>query len=79
MNKDFWKSPCYQAYKRTVNFKDLYFSISLNSDMKFVFFDKNWVGKMPHMWYFGQTNQNIPNQTSLCDNKPWPFLVSKAA
>ena len=26
---------------------------------------KTWVGKMPHKWYFGQNNKNIPNQTIL--------------
>ena len=38
--------------------------------MKFVFFDKNLVGKIPHKLHFGQTNQNIPNQTILSEFIP---------
>ena len=49
-NKDFEKSSSYQACKRSVNFKNLYFLMFSNSDMKFLFFDKNWVEKMPHKW-----------------------------
>ena len=48
-----------------VNFKNLYLPIFSTSDTKLVIFDKNWVGKIPHTWYFGQTNEIIPNQTSL--------------
>ena len=43
-----------------VNFKKLYLPIFSTSDTKLVIFDKNWVGKIPHKWYFGQINQIIP-------------------
>ena len=48
-----------------VKFKNHIFQCFFYSDTKLVFFGKNWVRKMPHKWYFGQTNQNIQNQTSL--------------
>ena len=52
-NKEFWNSLSSYMLCSKVIFKILFFSIFLNHDMKFVFFDKNWVGKMPHKWYFG--------------------------
>ena len=61
-NIDFWNSLSSYMLNSIVNFKILCFSIFLDSHMKFVFFDKNWVGKMPHKWYFWQIIKNIPNQ-----------------
>ena len=43
-----------------VNFKNSYFPSFSNSDTKLVFLGKNWVGKIPHKWYFAKTNQIIP-------------------
>ena len=67
-NKNFWNSPCLSFTKRVVNFKNLHFLIFFNSDLKFVFYGKNWVGKMPHRSMFGCDTQIIPNQTSLREN-----------
>ena len=65
---DFWNSPCLSFTKRVVNFKNLHFLIFFNSDLKFVFYGKNWVGKMCHKSIFGCDTQIIPNQTSLRKN-----------
>ena len=64
-NIDFWNSLSSYMLKSIVTFKNPHFSIFKSFDMKFVFFDKSWVKKMPHKWYFGQNNKNIPNQTIL--------------
>ena len=41
------------------------FSVFFNSDWKFVFLDKNWVGKMPHKSFFGQNTQIFSNKAKL--------------
>ena len=64
-NIDIWNSLSSYMLDSKVIFKNPYVSIFFNSDLKFVFFNKNWEGKMPHKWYFAKSNQIIPNQTSL--------------
>ena len=64
-NIDFWNSLSSYMLNSMVSFKNPYVSMFLSSDIKFVFFNKKWVGKMPHKWYFGQIIKNIPNQTIL--------------
>ena len=63
--------------KSVVNFKNSHFPNFSNADTKLVLNGKNWVGKIPHKWYFAKNNQIIPNQTSLCDNKPYPNFAPK--
>ena len=52
-NVDFWNSLPHYLMNSKVNFKNPCFSIFFNSDLRFVFVDKNWVGKMPHISFLG--------------------------
>ena len=56
-NVDFWNSLPHYLMNSKVNFKNPCFSIFFNSDWKFVFFDKNCVGKMPHIIILVQNSQ----------------------
>ena len=66
---NFWNSLRFLHFKQQGKIQKPYIPILFNSATKLVFFGQNWVGKMPHKWYFGQTNQIIPNQTSLREKK----------
>ena len=62
---EFWNTLCSNLINNKVNFKIPCLLTFFNSDLKFVFCDKNWVGKIPHTSIFGTGTQIIPNQTSL--------------
>ena len=62
---EFWNTLCSNLINNKVNFKIPCLLTFFNSDLKFVFCDKNWVGKIPHKSIFGTHTQIIPNQTSL--------------
>ena len=64
-NMNFWNSLRFLHVKQQGKIQKPHIPIFFDSDTKLVFFGKNWVGKMPHKWYFAKTNQIIPNQTSL--------------
>ena len=61
------KTLCSNLINNKVNSKTPCLLKFFNSDLKFVFCDKNWVGKIPHTSIFGTGTQIIPNQTSLCE------------
>ena len=64
-NMNFWNSLHFLIVKQQGKIQKPYIPTFFNSDTKLVLFGKNWAGKMPRKGYFGQTNQIIPNQTSL--------------
>ena len=57
--------PAVEHVRSVVKFKNSYLPLFSNSDTKLVFFGKNLAGKIPNKRCSRQSNQIIPNQTSL--------------
>ena len=58
---EFRNTLCSNLINNKVNFKIPCLLTFFNSDLKFVFCDKSWVGKIPHTSIFGTGTQIIPN------------------